>query len=643
MKLAVIPAAILAFSLSAFAQESPHPQNQPLPTDILANGYHPSTADYDYIQREVMIPMRDGVKLHTVMIIPKGAHNAPMILTRTPYNASGRVHRTDSPRMIDILPEGDELFVRDGYIRIFQDIRGKYGSEGTYVMTLPVVGPLNNSGVDEVTDAYDTIDWLSKNVPESNGKVGMLGSSYEGYTVVMALLHPHPALKVAAPESPMVDGWMGDDWFHYGAYRLTNFDYFTFQMSATGGGGGVPRDTYDDYTAFLRAGSAGDYAKLHGLDKFPFWERLSSNPAYDAFWQDQSLDHLITKNPPSVPTMWEQGEWDQEDMWGAIHCYMALKAVGHADNNYLVMGPWRHSGANYNGSTLGPLHFNGDTALQWRRDVLKPFFDQYLKDGAPKADTPHVFIYNTGENHWDRYSSWPPACAKDCEHPLKPLYLESKFSLSFDKPAARENKADESDSYVSDPEKPVPFEHRPISFANGDAWHTWLVTDQRFLSDRPDVLVYQTPVLTTPVRVQGAPIADIFAAITGTDTDWVVKLIDVYPDLTPSDPAMGGYELPMSLDIFRGRYRTSFEHPSAIPANKVEEYKFGLPTVDHVFLPGHRIMVQVQSTAFPLYDRNPQTYVDNIFFAKPDDYKKSTQTIYHDGEKSSAVWLPVVP
>jgi len=641
--LQLLTLALLATCLhsSAGAQSTAQPgtQYKPLPTDIAEKYTAPKDA-YDYIKRDVMVPMRDGVKLHTVIVIPKGAHNAPILLTRTPYNASARVVRSESPHMINALPEGDELFVRDGYIRVFQDIRGKYGSEGTYVMTLPVIGPLNNSGVDEVTDAYDTIDWLVKNTPESNGRVGMLGSSYEGYTVVMALLGAHPALKVAAPESPMVDGWMGDDWFHYGAFRLPNFDYFTAQMTARGAGAPIARDAYDDYAAFLRAGSAGAYASAHGLDAFPWWQRMSAHPSYDSFWQEQALDKLIAKNPPAVPTMWEQGLWDQEDMWGAIHSYLALKAVGHAGNNYLVMGPWRHSGANYNGSTLGPLRFDGDTGLQWRRDVLKPFFDQYLKDGAPKADTPHAFIYNTGENHWDRYGSWPPACEKGCAQLLKPLYLEPNSGLGFEKPNGA---AGDADVFISDPAKPVPYLPPPVRFADHKAWTEWLVTDQRFVATRPDVLVYQTPVLTAPVRIQGMPVADIFASISGTDTDWVVKLIDVYPDEYPSQPEMGGYQLPIALDIFRGRYRESFEHPSAIPANQPQEYKFTLPTANHVFLPGHRIMVQIQSSAFPLYDRNPQTYVDNIFFAKPGDYQKSTQTILHDGKNASAILLPVVP
>ena len=615
------------------------PQQQTGGNDI-PKSFTAPVADADYVRREVMIPMRDGVKLHTVVVVPKGARNAPILLTRTPYNASKRTARNDSPHMLSSLPQGDEVFVNDGYIRVFQDVRGKYKSEGAYVMTRPVRGPLNPTEADHATDAYDTIDWLVNNTPESNGRVGMIGSSYEGFTVVMALLSPHPALKVAAPESPMVDGWMGDDWFHYGAFRQTNFDYVTYQTTKQDGGDPVPRDAYDDYEAFRRFGSAGAYARAHGLDQLPWVEKMVEHPAYDAFWQGQALDKLVAVQPSQVPTMWIQGLWDQEDMWGAIHCYLALKAKGQADHNYLAMGPWRHSQVNYDANNLGPLQWDGDTALQFRRDVLKPFFDQYLKIGAPKAETPPVFIYNTGENHWDRLKSWPLACEEHCASPLKALYLQAAFGLGFDKPASQPAIAD---SYVSDPSKPVPYLPRPVRFSDYDRWKTWLVTDQRSVVDRTDVLSYQTPVLTAPVRISGAPVADLFAATTGTDSDWVVKLIDVFPDEVPSQPEMGGYQLAVSMDIFRGRYRESFDHPSAIPAGQPQRYRFVLPTANHVFLSGHRIMVQIQSSWFPLYDRNPQTYVPNIFLAKSEDYVKATQSVFRSADRSSAVWLPVVP
>ena len=619
-------AALLALSVLAYAQDIP--KTFTVPED-----------GYDYVKHEVMIPMRDGVKLFTSIVIPKGAKNFPILLTRTPYNATGRTERFHSSRMIASLPQGDEVFAAGGYIRVFQDIRGKYKSEGDYWMTRPVRGPLNSSDTDHVTDTYDTIDWLVKNIPESNGRVGMIGSSYEGFTVVMALLAPHPALKVAAPESPMVDGWMGDDWFHYGAFRQTNFDYTAVQTEKKDGGPAPVRDAYDDYDVFRRAGSAGAFARTHGLDQLPWAVKMMEHAAYDSFWQGQALDKLVVEHPSQIPTMWIQGIWDQEDMWGAIHCYLALKAKGQADHNYLVMGPWRHSGVNYDGRELGPLKLDGDTALQFRHDVLKPFFDQYLKSDAPKADTPPVFIYNTGENHWDRLKNWPLACDDGCAAPMKPLYLESNFGLGFEKPGV----ASASDSYVSDPSKPVPYLMRPVRFADGDRWRTWLLTDQRTSADRPDVLTYETPKLTAPVRISGAPIADLHAATTGTDADWVVKLIDVYPDEVPSQPEMGGYQLAISMDIFRGRYRESFEAPSAIPSGVPERYRFVLPTANHVFLPGHRIMVQIQSSWFPLYDRNPQTFVPNIFFAKPGDYVKATQSIFRSGEDASAIWLPVAP
>jgi uncharacterized protein len=637
VRCSLIALLVLFFTFALQAQTSP------LTPDVPAN-YQAPTAAYDYVKSEVMIPMRDGVKLHTVIVVPRGATHAPIILTRTPYDAWKRAERLQSPDMLATLPQGDEVFVNDGYIRVFQDVRGKYGSEGDYLMTRPLRGPLNSTSTDHSTDAYDTIDWLVKNIPESNGKVGMLGSSYEGFTVVMALVNPHPALKVAAPMSPMVDGWMGDDWFHFGAFRQTNFDYFTGQTIRRGDGHTVPRTGYDDYENFLRAGSAGDFAHAAGLEQLPWWRKTLEHPAYDSFWQAQALDKIMAAQPMKVPTMWIQGLWDQEDMWGAIHSYLATESKDTANNmNFLVMGPWRHSGVNYDGSSLGPLKWDGDTALQFRRDVLKPFFDQYLKDGAPKADTPPVLIYNTGENHWDRLKSWPLACESGCAEKSKPLYFTSGFGLSFTAPANSDGKTSAYDEYISDPAKPVPYLPRPIVFSNHDAWTRWLVTDQRFVDGRPDVLSYVTPTLTEAVRISGAPVVNLVASTSGSDSDWAVKLIDVYPDEVPSQREMGGYELGISIDIFRGRYRESFETPKPIPANTPLTYKFILPTANHVFLPGHRIMVQVQSTLFPLYDRNPQTFVSNVFLAKPGDYVKATQRVYHATGAASFIDLPVVP
>jgi putative CocE/NonD family hydrolase len=614
----------------------------PLTPDIPSH-FDAPTSGYDYVKRDVMVPMRDGVKLHTVIVVPKSARNAPILLTRTPYNASARAQRNRSPYIVSALPLFDELFAADGYIRVYQDVRGKYGSEGEYVMTRPLRGPLNASMVDHSTDAYDTIDWLVKNVPESNGRVGMVGSSYEGFTVVMALVNPHPALKAAVPESPMIDGWMGDDWFHYGAFRNPNLDYFTEQTTVRGSGESVVRGGYDDFENVRRAGSTGDWAKAAGFDQLPWWRKIAEHPAYDAFWKEQALDKTMAQQPLTVPTIWLQGLWDQEDMWGAIHSYTAVEPKDRGnDKNFLIMGPWFHSQINREGTSLGPLRWATDTTLDVRRDVIKPFFDQYLKEGAPKANTPPVLIYNTGENHWDRFASWPLACESGCAAKSKPLYLSAASGLSFTAPAAAPPSAAAYDEYVSDPAKPVPYSPRPVRFSDADAWRRWLVADQRAVADRPDVLVYQTPVLTDPVRVSGAPVVHLVASTSGTDSDWVVKLIDVYPDEVPSQPEMGGYQLSIATDIFRGRYRESFERPQAITANMPLAYTFALPTANHVFKPGHRIMVQVQSTLFPLYDRNPQTFVPNIFFAKPADYVKATQRVYRASGQASYIDLPVV-
>lgn len=619
--------------LAAPSPSTPTPQPA---SDIPPRFIRPTQQD-DYVKREVMIPMRDGVKLYTVIIIPKGAHDAPIILTRTPYNARARADN-DNPSIVALLPETDSDFAKAGFIRVFQDIRGKYRSEGIYEMTRPPRGPLNHTSTDETTDAWDTIDWLVKNIPESNGKVGMFGSSYEGFTVVMALLGPHPALKAAVPESPMVDGWMGDDWYHYGAFREPNFDYFAEQTEQRGAGRPIPRTAYDDYETFLQAGSPAAYATANGLDQLPWWRKMLAHPAYDAFWQDQALDKRVAQHPSNVPTLWEQGLWDQEDMWGANHAWLALKAAGHIANNWLLLGPWYHSQANHYGWNIGPFRWPGDTAEQFRHDMVMAFFNQYLKDGPP-AHLARVTVYSPAESRWEGFPDWPVACDQGCAYPMKPLYLQADFGLGFQKPTAARG----GDSYVSDPAKPVPYLPRPVRFADTPAWQTWLVHDQRFVDGRPDVLTYQTAPLTAPVKIQGAPVVDLIATTTGTDGDFAVKLIDAYPSQYPAQPELGGYELPVGLDIFRGRYRKSFEHPSPIPANKPQRYRFTLPNQNYVFLPGHRIMVQIQSTLFPLYDRNPQTYVDNPLSPRPSDYRKATITVLRSAKEASAIWLPVVP
>ncbi|WCE04278.1 CocE/NonD family hydrolase [Pseudoxanthomonas sp. JBR18] len=631
--LALAIASVCALPVAALA--APQDAGQVTP-DMVQTGsdipkaWQQPEGNFDYVKREVMIPMRDGVKLHTVIVIPKGAHDLPILLERTPYDASGFAPN-NSPHMADAVRPGNKDWADGSTILVWQDIRGKYGSEGDYVMTRPPRGPLNPTKTDDTTDAWDTIDWLVKNLKETNGNVGMIGSSYDGWTVAMALLDPHPALKAAAPESPMIDGWMGDDWYHHGALRLVNLDYFTGQMTKQGKGEDVPRDTDDDYVNFLEAGSAGAYAKAHGFEQLPWWNRFAAHPAYDAFWQLQALDKIVAAHPSNVPTMWLQGLWDQEDIYGAVHTWEALQQAGHGSNNHLVMGPWFHSQINRDGWELGPLKWPGNTTAQFRQEVMIPWFNHYLR-GTPMAKPlPQAMIYNPAEQHWDRFNDWKVADAQK----LTPLYLQADRGLGFEQPAGG------SDSYVSDPANPVPYLSRPIPQEN-DRWRTWLVQDQRFAENRGDVLTYTTPVLDKAVTVEGAPIADLFARTTGTDGDFVVKVIDVYPGSDALNPDMSGYELPVSMDIFRGRYRKSFADPSAIPANQVQEYKFRLPTINYVFKPGHRIMVQIQSSLFPLYDRNPQTYVSNILFAKPADYQKATVTVEHGADGRSAVLLPVV-
>jgi putative CocE/NonD family hydrolase len=628
--LSVLSLLLAAFGGTALAQT---PAMAP---DIPADKFSITVPNADYLKQEVMIPMRDGVKLHTVIVIPRSLANgkAPIMLTRTPYNASGRAGRMKSPHISSILGDGDDAFIENGYIRVFQDVRGKYGSEGDYVMTRPVRGPLNATAVDHSTDAYDTIDWLVKNVKESNGKVGMVGSSYEGFTVLMALVEPHPALKAAVPMSPMVDGWRGDDWFHNGAFRNPNLAYIAGQNSARGKGEEIVTGAYDDYDAFLRAGSTADFAHIYGVDQLNFTKKLFEHPAYDSYWQEQALDRILARKPLTVPTMTVVGRWDQEDIYGAYATYAAVEPKDKDNKlNSLVVGPWRHSGVNYEGSSLGALKFTGDTAREFRREVMLPFFNQYLKDGAPGFDTPPVWSYQTGVNRWRRLEQWPLAQSST------PIYLKAGFALGFEKSA---DKAAAYDEYVSDPAKPVPFVPRPVRMGEGTVWKPWLVTDQRSYSDRPDVLTYVSEPLSKPLALAGAPMVNLFASTSGTDSDWVVKLIDVYPDEVAAQPEMGGYQLPISMDILRGRYRQGFDKPAAIPANKAERYRFALPNVDHVFLPGHRVMVQIQSSWFPLYDRNPQTFVPNIFYAKPGDYRKATQRVYHAPGMESAIELPVV-
>jgi len=610
-----------------------------LPSEI-PQKFQPTYDGFGYVRRIEMIPMRDGVKLYTVILVPKDAHDAPILLTRTPYSAeklTTRAHSSDLGRTLYGYDNATDVIVEGGYIRVVQDVRGKYHSEGDYVMNRPLRGPLNPTDVDHATDTYDTIEWLVKNVPETNGRVGILGISYDGFLPLMALVHPHPALKVSVPMNPMVDGWMGDDWFHNGAFRQTMASYIYDQEATRDNDVEWWESHHDEYDTFLEAGSAGELGRRRGLEQLGFWRKLLAHPSYDAFWRAQAMDKILSDEPLDVPVMLVHSLWDQEDIYGDIAVYTAIEPKDvRNDKVFLVLGPWHHGQEIRDGSSLGALKFGSDTALYFRQAVLAPFLARYLKDDAPDADVSPVTAFETGTNVWRRLDAWPAGCESGCAVTSTPLYLKAGLGLGFDAPGSGDAAYDE---YVSDPAKPVPYRARPI---DADSWSRWLVDDQREASGRPDVLVFVSERLTAPVKIAGLPRVHLVASTSGTDSDWVVKLIDLYPDQVAAQPTMGGYQLMVSGDIFRGRYRESLSTPRPIPAGRPLPYAFALPTANHVFLPGHRIMVQIQSTWFPLYDRNPQTFVPSIFWAGRDDFRKAVQRVYHSADQASYVELPLV-
>jgi putative CocE/NonD family hydrolase len=627
-----------------YAKDEPKPKYPAYPSETPAK-FTPVSDSFDYVLREVMIPMRDGVKLHTVILVPKGASHAGMLLTRTPYDAKSLISHTQSGHLGPALQGYDnatDVILEDGYIRVVQDVRGKYGSEGDYVMNRPVHGPQNPTPVDDATDTYDTIDWLVKHVPESNGKVGTIGISYDGFEPLMALINPHPALKVSVPMNPMVDGWMGDDWFHYGAFRAQNIPYVYEQVATRDNSAKWWSSYHDDYDLYLQAGSSGELGRSHGMQQIGFWNKVVAHPDYDAFWSDQAVDKVLANQPLGVPVMLVHSLWDAEDIYGAMAVYKAIKPKDvNGDKVKLVLGPWYHGQGIDEGSSLGNLHFGSDTSRWFREHVLRPFLAQYLKDGAPTADVAAVTAFETGTNEWRRLERWPMSCESGCAHATKSLYLEPGNKLGFQIPSV----AGAFTEYESDPSRPVPFRARPIQpmgYSPGQTWAQWLTDDQREASGRTDVVTFTSAVLTQPLKIVGQPTVHLIASTTGTDSDWVVKLIDLYPDEVAEQPEMGGYQLAIGMDIFRGRYREGFATPKAIEANTPLSYAFSLPPSNHVFLPGHRLMVQIQSSWFPLYDRNPQTFVPNIFLAKPEDYRSATQRVYHSATEASYIALPVV-
>jgi hypothetical protein len=582
-----------------------------------------------YERQEVMIPMRDGIHLHTVIFTPKQQNQPlPFLLLRTPYGVS----RTPAPDRREYLRD----LADDGYVFAFQDIRGRYGSEGTFEMERFSRDKRDPKSIDESTDTYDTIDWLLKNVPNNNGRVGILGISYDGWLTVMATLEPHPALKAVSEQATPADMFLGDDFHHNGAFRLSYAFEYAFMEEASKVDTLFPFDKYDTFEWYLRLGPLSNANEKYFHGKLPTWNDFVNHPNYDMFWQRQALPYRV--DAPTVPIMHVGGWWDQEDFYGPQKTYEVLEKKDTRHLNHLVVGPWNHGGwGRSDGRTLGRIAFDTATAKTFRENIQAPWFAFYLKDKGT-GSFPEALTFQTGSNRWQTYDEWPPR--KDVT--TRNLYFGAAGMLSFDGPT--QSNAPQYDSYVSDPAHPVPYRSRPIeeTYGPGSQWYTWLTEDQRFVHLRPDVLSWETEPLTEDVTVTGDIIAHLFASTSGTDSDWIVKLIDVYPEDYPKDRRMGGYQLMIADEVFRGRFRTSFEKPEPVKPDAVYEYTIDLHSTDHVFLKGHKIMVQVQSTWFPIIDRNPQKYVDNIFQAKESDFQAATQHIYRSERYPSHLALPII-
>ena len=576
-----------------------------------------------YDRTEVMIPMRDGIKLHTVIEAPRGAAPLPILLHRTPYGAG----------FADVMARRNKEFAVDGYILVGQDIRGRFASQGTFDMNRPPRASAN--GTDESTDAWDTIDWLVKNVPHNNGRVGTIGVSYPGWLTAVTGIAAHPALKAVSPQAPMGDTWMGDDFFHQGAFRQSYGTEYTWAMESTPNEDENPSPSrYDLYDWYLSFPSLDSLAKTVRAARWPSWHRFSEHPAYDSAWQSRCLPCYMKH--ATVPTLVVGGWWDQEDEYGPLAHYQSLHATDSAGLVHLVMGPWYHGQwSTDSGLAQGNARFGRATGVEYRA-LQARFFAYYLK-GEGDGKFPQAWLFDAGINEWRSFDTWPPPSAQH-----RSLYFGANGRLSFDAPAPTAAQA--SDSFVSDPAHPVPYRPRPVelTYSRTSRWRRWETEDQRFVDGRPDVLTWQTTPLTGDVTVAGNVIARLFASTTGTDADWVVKLIDVYPDSVAGRPDFGGYELMVTGDIMRGRYAKSWQDPAPIPANQVVPFTVDLHQQSYTFRRGHRIMVQVQSTWFPLYDRNPQTFVPNIFQAKAGDYQPQTHRIYRTVQYASHLEVDIL-
>jgi uncharacterized protein len=580
-----------------------------------------------YSRQEVLIPMRDGVKLNTVIYTPKDVKEPlPFIFFRTPYGVSTEPSPNKTPYISDMASEG--------YIFVYQDIRGRYKSEGTFEMLRLMRDKKDPNSIDESTDTYDAIAWLLKNVPDNNGKVGMLGISYDGWTTMMGTIDPHPALKAASEQATVSDMYIGDDFHHNGAFRLSYSFEGAYSEEFSKEDTLFAFDKYDTYEWYLKLGPLSNVNEKYFHGKISSWNDFVKHPNYDDFWQKQSMTYRL--GSPTVPILHVAGWWDQEDFYGPQKAYEVLERNDKNNQNFIVIGPWNHGGwARGTGESLGNIKFGSPTSEKFRKEIQSSFFDYYLK-GNGTGNFPEAITFQTGSNIWKEYKSWPPLNLTKNEN----LYLNSVGKLSFTSPKESQG----FDEYLSDPSHPVPYRQRPVeeTYGPGSRWKPWLVEDQRFVQNRPDVLSWETNTLTEDIEVTGNLIADIFASTSGTDADWIVKLIDVYPEVYPEQTNMGGYQLMIANDVFRGRFRNSYTNPEPINPDEVNEYWIDLHAINHVFKTGHKIMVQIQSSWFPIIDRNPQKYVPNIFEARESDFIVTQQKIYRSVKYPTHIKLPVL-
>lgn len=607
---------------------------------VSARAQSPAPPVFTY--QQVMIPVRDGVHLQTAILTPVGKRGTlPILFSRTPYGVPEA-----APTAV---PTNLKELDADGYIIVIQNLRGRFKSEGVFKLTSQV-NLKDSTSTNETTDAYDSIDWLVKNVPNNNGKVGMYGVSYDGLTTALALLHPHPALKAMSEQASPVDQWMNDDDHRYGALRYSySFEYAVMEQADKNKNTHFSFDTYDSYSWYLSLGPLSNLNSKYLHGSIPYWNDEVAHPDYDDFWKREAWVNQL--HASTVPNLNVAGFWDQEDPWGPWQIFRHAAEHDPDHTNFMVAGPWYHGEwQRPKGDSLGLMSNGGhETSREFRETIEAPFFRYYLHGEGEKPGW-RASTFQSGSNKWRTYAEWPPRESKPTN-----IYLRANGTLSFEKPTSERTTFRE---YVSDPANPVPYRQRPISptYPAGD-WRTWEIADQRFVDNRPDVLSYVSTPLDRDLTITGEVAADLFASTSGTDGDFIVKLIDVYPEnATPNawnedeGPApgqyaksMNGYELPVAMEVRRGRYNTSYEHPRALRAGKPVEWKIPLRDRDYVFLKGHRLMVQVQSTWFPLIDRNPQKFVPSIYKATAADFVRATQRVYSSPALPSHIVLPVMP